>query len=257
MGKTLHKVKGQKPIQSKTEAPARAFIPHREKVVTELGVALHMAVKRGDLEQIENLVGMGANPNGLEYGDGDSTRPLVTAIRYGQYDAAKLLLQLGAKPDSAYVCDYASDFSLLIAAGAGKVKLVNLLLEYGADPNNVNFGERVPLVLAAEKGHFEVVEALLNAGADPNAKHGLSAEKALDAALRIYDYRMARLLIEKGATVSEEHLARFPKYGNDYRQGVLVQYDDGSEWTYPPNEAATKFAKFLESRGYTLPSLQC
>lgn len=87
---------------------------------------------------------------------------------------------------------------------------VQPLLDQGANPNQQTDGDLTPLLAGIGTGNLPVVRCLLDHGADPNLKnaHGMTPlEAALDAAINpqvnSQDFRIVRLLLDRGASVNE------------------------------------------------------
>jgi hypothetical protein len=83
--------------------------------------------------------------------------------------------------------------------------VVRLLLAHGADPNGgaEGFGrQETPLHWAASSDDVDVAEALIDGGADIEAPRGsIAAGSPLDSAVGYGCWRVARLLVQRGARV--------------------------------------------------------
>jgi len=122
--------------------------------------ALYEAANDGDMDEVKELIGAGANPNAKIEGDGS---PLIGAARSGRADITRLLLDQGADPNGAV----AGDGSPLInAASRGRLDQVQMLVDRGADVNLAVEGDENPLMNAAEGGHLAIVQLLVSKGAD-------------------------------------------------------------------------------------------
>jgi ankyrin repeat protein len=115
------------------------------------------------------------------------TERLCTGSYLGDVEGVELLLSLGADPNET---DHKGNHALNYAAGAGHATVVQRLIAAGADINRTNTDTRTPLMSAASSGHRFVVTVLLAAGADPNivgrtgtALH-LAAAKGCDIIVR-------------------------------------------------------------------------
>lgn len=117
--------------------------------------------KQGDMEQIKQMIAMGANIN---CADEWGRTPLFNATAYGHSDCVKLLLEAGA--DIA-----ASDSVLAMAAGSGNPECVRILIEAGADVNLTTGNDKwTPLHFAAFNGHCECIKLLIAKKAEINAR---------------------------------------------------------------------------------------
>lgn len=122
------------------------------------GSALHQAAEKGNLDEIEQLLGEGAD---IEIRDKLLFTPLHRAAENGNYMAARLLLDKGAQ-----------------------VKARN---KYGV----------TPLHLAAQKGHADVVKLLLSRGAKVTDKT-LAGDTPMDLARAKGDYDVCKILKDNG-----------------------------------------------------------
>jgi ankyrin repeat protein len=145
------------------------------------------AIVAKNLQQVEELLAAGANPNTQQEGktayqwvpygvdeikcalivagaeDPELHHALVWVIKTGRVDAVQTLINGGADIN---VSTY-SGTPIYVAANGGHVEIVDLLIAAGADLNAGGmFG--TPLLAAIEKGHTEVALTLIAAGADPH-----------------------------------------------------------------------------------------
>jgi hypothetical protein len=121
--------------------------------------SLHLAARKGWLEEVSKLIARGADVNALDrYGN----PPLVSAVEGGDAQVVALLLKSGAKPDRAF----------LDAAAEGKLDVVRALVEGGADVRMKDDKWQTAIHRAAQNGHAEVVTYLAGKGVDVNAKDG-------------------------------------------------------------------------------------
>jgi hypothetical protein len=160
------------------------LVPHTQpKKPLRTHSLLHIAVARGDMEKMEQLIGEGYPLNGLA---GDGLAPLHWAIDVG---VMKKLLELGADPNArsaegatpimnAVQSDKVEHLTVLLASGAvvnarddrgftalhraaemGKVDMVELLLREGAD-STIEAQGYTALAFAKDRGHEKIVELL-------------------------------------------------------------------------------------------------
>ncbi|CAJ0807530.1 MULTISPECIES: ankyrin repeat domain-containing protein [Ralstonia] len=122
------------------------------------------AVRRGDADFTKELIGLGADVNGMGFGD-------VPLIHLANAECAELLVQAGAeinapmKRDSDYLGLPKGATALTRAAHRKDVALVSKLIELGADVHAKDRLGRTALHYAAE-GDVELADKLIAAGAD-------------------------------------------------------------------------------------------
>ncbi|XP_008054203.1 ankyrin repeat domain-containing protein 12, partial [Carlito syrichta] len=98
---------------------------------------LHMAAIRGDVKQVKELIGLGANVNVKDFA---GWTPLHEACNVGYYDVAKILIAAGADVNTQGLDD---DTPLHDSASSGHRDIVKLLLRHGGNPFQANkHGER-------------------------------------------------------------------------------------------------------------------
>nr|XP_056710749.1 ankyrin repeat domain-containing protein 12 isoform X2 [Euleptes europaea] len=98
---------------------------------------LHTAAIRGDIKQVKELIGLGANVNVKDFA---GWTPLHEACNAGYYEVAKVLIAAGADVNTQGLDD---DTPLHDSASSGHRKIVKLLLRHGGNPFQANkHGER-------------------------------------------------------------------------------------------------------------------
>jgi ankyrin repeat protein len=115
------------------------------------------AAKRGDLAEVERLVGL--HPGWLNDRDRVlGATPLMWACLEGHVGVVWWLLDHGAvtKGRDVHGCT-----ALWLACSEGYACVVRLLLDRGADPTTADHMGATPLIAASYKGHLEVVRLLL------------------------------------------------------------------------------------------------
>jgi len=202
-------------------------------------VPLCEAATRGDVSQMQGLLGAGANING--YNEAGLT-PLVCAVRALQVDALRYLLRTGAdpklsssgrkgKPPLYYAalaqCEPALDallssgatmadsdsWFLDLVTGEASSKSIAMLLARGANVHAKDSSSRSAIVLTVHyrkkvEDADEVVATLLAHGADPNAQD-LSGTPLVHSCLQQDRDQLLSLLIERGASINRTNM-----YGN-------------------------------------------
>lgn len=131
--------------------------------------ALLWAAYQSDADMVSRLIAAGADVNAA---NNFGMTPLLEASRMGDAPVIAALLEGGADLERA---KKDGETPLMAAARSGHTDSVKLLLEHGADPNAVeDYHSQTALMWAAAEGHLDVVDMLLNAGADPNMQARVS-----------------------------------------------------------------------------------
>lgn len=145
--------------------------------------------------------------------DAARDRDLLAAVVAVDVAAVEVALAAGADANAVLVEGDDHTPALVIAARQGAWNLVRLLLEHGADLEARSFTARTSLFdedttyrddrgaaidVAIDRGHVEVIELLL--------QHGADEQRALLRALSVP--RVARLVLDRGASPDGPHLAR-------------------------------------------------
>ena len=150
--------------------------------------------------------------------DHDGQTALVLAVERDAMEVAQLLVDHGAmenaKDRGANLLEAA--FSRVtspmaqttsdeeIAYGKSVVRRLSFLLENGVSASEKEHGESL-LGHAIRSRHTEVVTLLLDHGADPN-EECFSYAASLSRSISLREFDIARLVIERGASVLESHL---------------------------------------------------
>jgi ankyrin repeat protein len=119
------------------------------------------------------LLNTGANPNGTE--DVRTVRgkklPLEIAVKRGDISLIKDLLLAGAYVDGA--ADYSEGSPLSRAIRNKNTEVIHLLLDNGANIDHFSTSDSSPLAAAIESGVIEMIDLLLERGADPANEEAL------------------------------------------------------------------------------------
>lgn len=135
------------------------------------GDLLTIAVTRCDADLVRALLGLGASPNGADYG-----RPLATALRTRTPEMAALLLDAGADPDPVVKGGEDVLDSVMAYGGVGAMEM---LLRHGLDPNREGpNGGDTPLWTAIATEQYEIAHLLMDRGASPWIIDGTGASAA-------------------------------------------------------------------------------
>ncbi|HLO85373.1 MAG TPA: ankyrin repeat domain-containing protein [Nostocaceae cyanobacterium] len=124
---------------------------------------LHKAAGKGDVDEIEKLLGYGAN---IDIVTNDGYTPLFMAASEGKADAIQVLLEAGA--DTTITPTKSKGTPLQIACAQGHEEVVEVFLQYDQSLANESINNVTPLYIAAELGHQEVVNILLQYDAEVN-----------------------------------------------------------------------------------------
>lgn len=165
------------------------------------GVILLVAAAAGATQLMPRLA-IANDPPAAEPYDGSAHRyfgmPLIRSAARGNLEDVQELMDAGADPNLGVPGD---GTPLIVAARAGHVDMVEWLLDHGADANAALRGDGNPLIMAAAHGHPDVVRLLLERGADIDAIVP-DDETALISAARGGAIESVRLLLERGADVN-------------------------------------------------------
>ena len=160
------------------DEPSDCFVGWTAVADDYLDGELIIRADAGNLQLVDLLLFLGADPNATELGPGGhpyTSAPLTFAASAGHLAIVKLLLDNGADPSIM------QNFALGFAAEGGHQEIVELLLT--CDGVNLDDNKGYALKQAAEEGHAAIVRLLLDAGAT------VSAGRALDFAITAADNR--------------------------------------------------------------------
>jgi ankyrin repeat protein len=134
----------------------------------QLNRALARAVWGNDLQQMENLLRQGANPN---YRDAQYREPMIHhVIAHGA--RVKMLLRAGANPN---VLSTTGELPLIRATASSYPDVVQILLHYGAEVDAVDSFGRTALIAAERSGvssaiYHSLLEAEARVDTQPPSK---------------------------------------------------------------------------------------
>jgi beta-lactamase regulating signal transducer with metallopeptidase domain/ankyrin repeat protein len=159
-----------------------------------LNIAIVEAAQDGNIDEVSELLGDGADVNAVVPGDGT---PLLVAAREGHRTLARLLLDRGADANIGVAGD---GNPLIMAAREGYLDIVTMLLDRGADANIGVAGDGNALIMAAREGYADIVRTLLGRGADVNAAVPGDGNALIMAAREGY-IDIVTMLLDAGALI--------------------------------------------------------
>jgi len=163
---------------------------------------LMIASQKGNKAIIDALLKSGANINEYYGYPGFPTSALSCAVRNKHFDAVKALLAAGADPNLGYIKEKTYDTILLMAIKNGLVDIAAALLEGKANPNaELLYSERTYLMDAIDSNSLPIIKMLLQHGANINA-YNMHHYTALSRAVDSNKEDAVKLLIENGADVN-------------------------------------------------------
>ena len=168
---------------------------------------LTIAVKKSNIEIIQNLLNSGANPN--IWDSYPHKTLLMIAAENGSKDTVNALLKGGASVDASYGSPGYLFSALRLAVEKNHTDVVKALLVAGANPNIgydiKNFSNHDILSTAVQKRLVDIVGALLESKANPNVIEGGNVNDygtPLMEAIVNGDIAIAKMLLQHGANIN-------------------------------------------------------
>jgi hypothetical protein len=144
---------------------------------SQADVVLLAAAARGDLAEVERLLGEGAK---VDVRDGDGRTPLLLATRANHIAVARTLIEAGADVNAK---DAIQDSPFLYAGAEGRVEILKMTLAAGADLKSTNRYGGTALIPACHHGHVEAVKVLLETTIDVDHVNNLGWTALLEAVI--------------------------------------------------------------------------
>ena len=167
----------------------------------DAALALHAAVRAGDVDEVIRLLAAGANPNSPDALGG---APLLTASWLGQARIVSALLSHGANANAIHREAGAS--ALEYAVLKGRPDIVEMLLAAGANVRKRYRDGQTVLHLAAARTSVPIIDDLIAAGADLAATDEMG-NTSLDVAVLHNRPEAVRCLLDHGAPLKYLHPA--------------------------------------------------
>ena len=164
---------------------------------------LMWAVHSGDVDTVNFFISQGANVRAKAY---QGATAAINAIS-GKHEAIAIVL-IDAGADANGRGNSSRNF-LETAAESGMVGVVEALIRNGTDL--AAYGPSA-LLYAVSRGRKDVVSVLLDAGVDVNSKVARSQNSVLHSASATGDLDLVKLLLSRGAEVSQSSVHRSPLY---------------------------------------------
>ncbi|KAL5968830.1 Ankyrin repeat and KH domain-containing protein 1, partial [Taenia solium] len=191
-------------------------------------ITLPQAILANDLTGVKRALRRGANPN--EFGEDNTTTPLIEAAIRGFAEVMEALLLHGASP---FPSDVLYNTALHWATANCHMDCVVLLLDCGSTMGRVNSSFRTPLMQAAFYGHEKIVQCLINRGAEVGWPMAEYYESALTIACERGDITIARILLKAKNSSQDRgrelHIALTKAASEGHFEVVKLLLDHGAE----------------------------
>ncbi len=156
---------------------------------------LHRCVIRNNLELIQQLIQLGADPNTID-NDHRGT-PLHSAAHFGYTEVVEILFNAGAEINAL---NDDNETPLHIALEYSNTEIAQLLLRLGAKANIKDIFGNIALHKAAHHYHIEIIRFLLANNFDIGVKNGAGNTPLHLAFMR--HSKVAQFLLENGADIN-------------------------------------------------------
>ncbi|XP_048213452.1 2-5A-dependent ribonuclease isoform X2 [Perognathus longimembris pacificus] len=151
-------------METKSHQEEEATPSRRKNSIVEGSLLVLKAAQREDVDELQQLLEGGANPNeSEEWG----WTPLHNAVQCGREDIVELLLRYGADP---HLKKKNGATPFIIAGIVGHVNLLKIFLSKGADVNEYDSNGFTAFMEAALNGRVEALRFLFQKGANVNLR---------------------------------------------------------------------------------------
>jgi ankyrin repeat protein len=163
------------------------------------GEALHLAVRKGNLEEVKRLVGSGTP---VDARDVLGSTPLLDAVWTGQRELAEFLIKHGADVNARHT--EAGSSPLQYAVLTGQESIARLLLNSGAQVSGQYRDGQSLLHVAAARGYAPLIDLLIEAKADMQAVDA-NGNRPLDSAVLHGQLSAVEALLRHHADITYVH----------------------------------------------------
>jgi hypothetical protein len=200
---------GEAPGMVKASALERPHAP----LIDRFGrTPLWWAAQDGRLEEVNNLLAQGADPN---FSDFDGETPLHAAARWGRLDITRALLARGADADVKALYGVTP---LQLSVQSAQLDVARTLLQHRADVSPRDLFGNSLLHQAVLRGNSDLVALLLEYGADPQVADD-SGTTPLQLAVRAHQDELVKLLSTQKANAKEKDWIGATPCGGAQREG--------------------------------------
>jgi ankyrin repeat protein len=163
------------------------------------------AARKGDLQVLHDTL-TPLNVNDVDWDDVDSRNVLHHAVKNGHLECVSYCVEMHADVN-AHTFDGETSFHLVSLDGyPGRLSIIRVLLDAGATVDTTNSVGSTPLHYASRKGYVDVVCVLLDGGATVDATTNYGETPLYNAIRDDHHRNTAKLLIDRGANVSNVKL---------------------------------------------------
>lgn len=159
---------------------------------------LIIAIDNLHIDAVIDLVEAGADINASQSTRGLGFSPLSTAVLKGNLEMINLVLALGANPSAVDAGGWVP-LHFAVSKGPSNEEVLDVLLEAEADVNTPSQSTLYPIDAAARDGHAGAIRKLLARGADPNPVDIATMDPPLYHAIEAGSVESVTVLLENDA----------------------------------------------------------